>query len=46
MDIQQVEFVDLESVKRFISQVSEMDVLPNFNDQEMLNTKCVFYRTL
>jgi GNAT superfamily N-acetyltransferase len=33
MDIQQVEFVDLESVKRFISQVSEMDVLPNFNDQ-------------
>ena len=33
MEIQQVELVDLESVKRFISQVSEMDVLPNFNDQ-------------
>ncbi|AWY01836.1 acetyltransferase [Marinomonas primoryensis] len=33
MEIQQVELVDLESMKRFISQVSEMDVLPNFNDQ-------------
>ena len=33
MDIQQVDVADLEPVKLFISQVSAVDVLPNFNDQ-------------
>ena len=33
MDIQQVDVADLEPVKLLISQVSAVDVLPNFNDQ-------------
>jgi GNAT superfamily N-acetyltransferase len=33
MEIQKVDFTDLDDVKRFVSQVSEVDVLPNFNDQ-------------
>ncbi|WP_421849341.1 GNAT family N-acetyltransferase [Marinomonas sp.] len=33
MDIQKVDVADLELVKHFISQVSAVDVLPNFNDQ-------------
>ncbi|RBP82524.1 GNAT family N-acetyltransferase [Marinomonas rhizomae] len=33
MDIQKVDIADLEPIKHFISQVSAVDVLPNFNDQ-------------
>ncbi|MDP5055513.1 MAG: GNAT family N-acetyltransferase [Marinomonas hwangdonensis] len=33
MDIRQVEFLDLESIKYFVTEVSEIDVLPRFNDQ-------------
>ena len=33
MDIQKVDMADLELVKHFVSQVSEVDVLPHLNDQ-------------
>ena len=33
MEIQKVDFTDLDDAKRFVSQVSEVDVLPHFNDQ-------------
>jgi GNAT superfamily N-acetyltransferase len=33
MDIRPVEFMDLESIKYFVTEVFEIDVLPHFNDQ-------------
>ncbi|MGO2233859.1 MAG: GNAT family N-acetyltransferase [Marinomonas sp.] len=33
MEILHVELTDLEAVKQFVTQVSEVDVLPHFNEQ-------------